>query len=130
MKEIIMTASSTKGPRSGWTRRGLAARAALSAATLSAGALAACGGAESGATGQSAKTAAPYTLVWGLRTSAKPEQLDAALSEFKAQRPHVTVDRFDAAGSGGIVGQVEKLTAALAGGVAIDVVMGSLTGHM
>jgi hypothetical protein len=37
-----------------------------------AAALAACGSTESGADAQGAKSASPYTLVWGLRTTATP----------------------------------------------------------
>ena len=90
--------------------------------------LAACGGAERGAGDQGAASAAPYTLVWGLRTSATPESTQAALRDFRATRPHVTVDTFDA--SGGIDQIMQKLTAGLAGGVPLDVVMGPVTAHM
>ena len=123
-----MSAYGTSGVGRTWTRRAVLVQGMLGAG--GAAALAACGASGGSGEGQSAKSAAPYTLVWGLRTSAKPEALDGMLTEFKAQRPHVTVDRFDAAGSGGITGQIEKLTAGLAGGVPIDVVMGSLTGQM
>src|SRR5687768_3378312 len=118
-----MSARSKNGGRGGWTRRAVAAQGAAGAAVL-----AACGGPESGAGAQSAKSAAPYTLVWGLRTSATPENTQAAIRDFRATRPHVTVDTFDA--SGGIDQIMQKLTTGLAGGVPLDVVMGPVTAHM
>lgn len=115
-----MSVRSKSGGRGGRTRRAVAAQGAAGAVVL-----AACGGPESGVGAQSA---APYTLVWGLRTTATPENTQAAIRDFRATRPHVTVDTFDA--SGGIDQIMQKLTTGLAGGVPLDVVMGPVTAHM
>jgi multiple sugar transport system substrate-binding protein len=98
------------------------------AGAAGAGALLAACGATGGGGEQTSKAAAPYTLVWGVRTSATPEAVQAALREFGAIRPNVTVERFDAAG--GIDQIMEKLTTGLAGGVPLDVVMGPVTARM
>jgi multiple sugar transport system substrate-binding protein len=69
-----------------------------------------------------------WTTRRGRVPTATPESLQAALRDFRATHPHVTVDTFDA--SGGIDQIMQKLTAGLAGGVPLDVVMGPVTAHM
>jgi hypothetical protein len=90
--------------------RGLDAAGRGGRGSRGAAALAACVGAERGDGAQSAQSAAPYTLVWGLRTSATPENTQAAIRDFRDTRPHVTVDTFDA--SGGIDQIMQQLATA------------------
>lgn len=107
------------GSRTAITRRGVLG---MTFAAGSAVGLAACGRAErpEGARGDTGAT--PYTLTWGIRTSAPPEAVDALTNDYRRTRPHVTIEQFNA--PGGIVPSLEKLAAGLAAGLRIDVLTG------
>jgi ABC-type glycerol-3-phosphate transport system substrate-binding protein len=83
---------------------------------------AACGG-PAPATTQQASTK-PVTLTWTVRGGGTPENRQKLLDEYKQLRPNVTVEQVDA--GGGIAPSMEKIAAAMAAGIAVDVINGHL----
>src|SRR5215216_3263753 len=94
----------------------------MGAATL----LAATGcGAPQAAQSQQASTK-PVTLTWAVRVpaAATPEVRQKLRDEYKQVRPNVIVEEVDA--NGGIAPSIEKIAAAMAAGIAVDVINGHL----
>lgn len=107
------------------TRRRLLARGAyLAASILGGGSLAACGSspAQSVSSASPGASTRPYTLTWGVRTAAAPDDVAALAREYQARNPHVTVDVFNA--PGGIAASLEKLASGVAAGTPFDVITG------
>jgi multiple sugar transport system substrate-binding protein len=69
-------------------------------------------------------SARPVTLTWAVRGGGTPENRQKLLDEYKQLRPNVTVEQVDA--SGGIAPSIEKIAAAMAAGIAIDIINGHL----
>ena len=91
----------------------------MGAATLLA---AGCGAPQAAQTPQASTK--PVTLTWAVRGGGQPEPRQKLLDEYKQLRPNVTVEQVDA--SGGIAPSIEKIAAAMAAGVAVDVINGHL----
>lgn len=109
----------------GTTRRRVLARGSfVAAAGLGGSALAACGNSAVQPDSNAAAGAAarPYTLTWGVRTAATPDQVAGVAKEYQALNPHVTVDVFNA--PGGIAPSLEKLAGGAAAGTPFDVITG------
>jgi ABC-type glycerol-3-phosphate transport system substrate-binding protein len=66
----------------------------------------------------------PVTLTWAVRGGGTPEARQGLLDEYRQARPQVTVEQVDA--SGGIAPSIEKIAAAMAAGVPVDVINGHL----
>lgn len=102
-------------------------------AALAAGATAALAAAcQAGGTRQAEQPAGPdtrraVTIGWGIRTGARPEDIDALITEWQQQYPNWKIERTEL--SGGIAPAMEKLTAALVSGVNIDVISGFLSAY-
>ena len=113
------------GPRASTatTRRRVLQTAAAGGMGGAALAAAACG--PEGPGGQPASTK-PVTLTWAVRVpgGVTPEARRTLLDEYKQVRPNVTVEEVDA--SGGIAPSIEKIAAAMAAGIAIDIINGHL----
>src|SRR5438045_6030001 len=103
-------------------RRAGAVVGGMGAATV----LAATGCGASGAPQPQQASTKPVTLTWAVRVSASatPEVRQKLRDEYKQVRPNVTVEEIDA--GGGIAPSIEKIAAAMAAGIAVDVINGHL----